>query len=239
MRTRTGNEIRELRIRAGWSQKELAERVNVSQVTVSCWETGKSTPRPQQRESLEAVLGTVETVESSIGSSSITTWVKQRRVSLGYSVPELATRAGLTPPAIYRIESGLTSNLRVKTRRKLEKVLGPVPAETAQEAATEAEVVGLGAFEDFDPYENDDRPTGAGIYVLYDISERPVYVGQGGNVRQRIRAHEDKFWFKRPIVESASWIAVAETSQREQIERILIKFLKSNAVLNKQNVNRR
>ena len=75
--------------------------------------------------------------------------------------------------------------------------------------------------------------------MLYDISERPVYVGEGGNVRRRIRDHEEKFWFKRPIVESASWIAVEDSDLRLKIEKTLIKFLKSNAVINKQNVDRK
>lgn len=231
--------LRELRVRAGWSQAELAEKLDVSQGTISNWETGRSEPRPDQRKALVAVLGTSESVDYTAGSSPLAAWLKQARVSRGYSVPELATRAGITPPAIYRIEAGLTANLREKTRRKLEQVLGAVPVDTAQETASDATIAGLGAFEDFDPHEDEDRPTGPGIYVLYDISERPVYVGEGSNVRRRIRDHEEKFWFKRPIVESASWISVDDGNLRVQIEKTLIKFLKSNAVINKQNVDRR
>ena len=74
--------------------------------------------------------------------------------------------------------------------------------------------------------------------MLYDISERPVYVGEGRDVRSRIKEHEEKFWFKQPIVESASWIKIKDSKLRSQIEKLLIKFLKSNAVLNKQNVDR-
>ncbi len=239
MKTREAQDLRELRARAGWSQAELAAKLNVSQVTISTWETGRAKPRAEQRRELDKVLGTTEAIESSAGSAPLAAWVKQRRVSLGYSVPELAALAEVTPPALYRLESGLTRNLRESTRRKLERVLGEVPAETAQEAAEEAKVVGLGALEDFDPHRDDDRPTGAGIYVLYDVSERPVYVGEGSNVRKRIRDHEEKFWFKRPIVESASWIPVDDAELRAKIEKTLIKFLKSNAVINKQNVDRR
>ncbi len=97
---------------------------------------------------------------------------------------------------------------------------------------------GLGSLEDFDPHVDSERPAEPGIYVLYDISERPIYVGQGTNVRARIRNHEEKFWFKRPIVESASWIRIEDERLRVQIETLLIKFLKSNAVINKQNVDR-
>lgn len=138
MAKRRNNKYRTLRVRAGWSQADLAEKLQVSQVTISNWETGKTKPRPAQREDLDAVLGTKESVESSAASSPMATWVNQGRVKLGYSVPELATRAKLTPPAIYRIEAGLTANVRVKTREKLEKVLGPVPAEISIEGTLQA-----------------------------------------------------------------------------------------------------
>ena len=104
------------------------------------------------------------------------------------------------------------------TRKKLEQALTTqIPEDTAQEVAAEAEVLGLGALEDFDPHSDSERPTQPGIYVLYDISERPIYVGEGGNVRKRIRNHEDKFWFKRPIVEAASWIRIDDPNLRTQI----------------------
>lgn len=140
---------------------------------------------------------------------------------------------------MYRIEAGITRNLREATRKKLEAAFGGViPEETVSELAEEAEVAGIGRLEDFDPHDDSDRPTGSGIYVLYDISERPIYVGEGSNVRKRIKDHEEKFWFKRPIVETASWIQIADGTLRQQIETLLIKFLKSNAVINKQNVER-
>ena len=113
-----------------------------------------------------------------------------------------------------------------------------LPADAAQEVAQESEIAGLGTFEDFDPHLDSDRPTGPGIYVFYDISDRPIYVGEGSNVRRRITDHEEKFWFKRPIIESASWIRVDDGTLRKQIETLLIKFLKSNAVINKQHVER-
>lgn len=74
--------------------------------------------------------------------------------------------------------------------------------------------------------------------MLYDISERPIYVGQGSDIRNRIRAHQEKFWFKRPIVETAAYVKIEEKNLREKVEKLLIRFLKSNAVINKQNVER-
>jgi transcriptional regulator with XRE-family HTH domain len=234
-------QIREKRIAAALSQTELAEKLGVSQVLISNWEKAKRSPSPEHQAKLARILGAAD--GNNVGgdfldASPVAAWVKKERISRGFSIPELADKSGLTPPAIYRIESGQTRNLREATRKKLEQVLSKMPAETISEAAQETEIIGLGSMEDFDPHSDDERPTKAGIYVLYDISERPIYVGEGKDVRKRIRDHEEKFWFKRPIVQSASWIAIGDEDLRRKVETILIKFLKSNAVINKQNVDR-
>lgn len=229
--------IKELRIRAGWSQTELGKKIDVSAMTVSNWENRKSTPSTEQLEELARILGSGDPGAENANASPIAAWVSKARISKGMSIPELANRADITPPALYRIESGGTRNLRSSTRKKLEKILGAMPDDAAAEAADEAAISGLGSLEDFDPHSDDERPSGPGIYVFYDISDRPIYVGQSGNVRKRIREHFDAFWFKRPIVENASWIKVEDQNLRRQIEEILIKFLKSNAVINKQHVD--
>ena len=233
------NKIRESRIRVGLSQTELADKLDVSQALVSMWEVGKKAPNPTQSEMLAEVLGTGDSSEST-DASPLAAWLTKARIAKGYSVPELAHHSGLTPAAIYRVESGVTRNLREATRKKIEVALNSVlPSDAAKEVAQESAVEGLGKFEDFDPHNDADRPVGPGIYVLYDISERPIYVGQGSNVRSRIVDHDEKFWFKRPIVESASWIHVSDATLRRQVETLLIKFLKSNAIINKQNVDRK
>lgn len=228
--------IRRLRVGAGLSQAELAHKIGVSQVLVSNWEKEKSEQNTEQDEKLKQILGLG--VNNEQEASPIAAWVNRSRISKDISVPELAEKSGLTPPAIYRIEAGITRNLRANTRQKLEKVLGKMPEGAAEEAAEDAAISGLGSLEDFDPHSEGERPSAPGIYVLYDISERPIYVGEGGNVKKRIQDHEEKFWFKRPIVETASWIKVDDNILRKQIEAILIKFLKSNAVINKQLVDR-
>ena len=231
-----GDLIREQRVAAGLSQQDLGEKIGVTQTTISLWERGCSHPNAAQRKELQRVLGLG--AESGEGSP-LATWVSEGRYRLKLSVPELAYKAGLTPVSIYRIEDGTTQNLREKTRKKLERALGASLSEdAAKEVAQEATIAGIGTLEDFDPHEAADRPSEPGIYVFYDISKRPIYVGQGGNVGRRIRDHEEKFWFKRPIVESASWIRVGSEELRTQFEKVLIKFLKSNAVINKDHVER-
>ena len=91
---------------------------------------------------------------------------------------------------------------------------------------------------DFDPHNDEDLPAEPGIYVFYDISERPVYVGQSDDIRRRIAGHSDKFWYKRPIVETAAYVKIADKKLRSQVETTMIRFLKSNAVINRQNVRR-
>lgn len=53
----TGNTIRELRERKGYTQKQLAELVCVSDKTVSKWETGKGLPDAGIITELAASLG--------------------------------------------------------------------------------------------------------------------------------------------------------------------------------------
>lgn len=231
--------LREARIRSGLSQGELAEKLGVAQPTISNWERGRGEPSDEQKKILRTILDLGEGKNGVANASPLAAWLVKARSAKGWSAPELAHTAGLTPAAVYRIESGETPNPREATRKKLENALGvSVPEDTAMELAKEAEVQGLGALEDFDPHLDSDRPSEPGIYVLYDISERPIYVGEGGNIRKRIKDHDEKFWFKSPIVESASWIKVEEATLRKQIETLLIKFLKSNAVINKKNVER-
>lgn len=234
------NNLRQARIRAGLSQGELAGKVNVAQPTISNWERGKGQPSEAQKKLLETILG--PTGSGAISDASpLAAWLAKARLQKNWSVPELADHAGLTPAAIYRIESGVTRNLRDATRKKLEDALGSqISSDAVEELAAEANVQGLGSLEDFDPHSKDDHdlPGGPGIYVLYDISERPIYIGEGGNVGKRIKDHREKFWFKQPIVETAKWIKVDDAVLRKQIETLLIKFLKSNAVINRHNVDR-
>lgn len=163
-------QIKETRIKSGLSQAELAEKIAVSQPLVSIWERGKGKPSGDQLKKLSEVLGDT-TAEGTTDASPLAAWLTKARIAKRFSVPELAHHSGLTPPAIYRIEAGITRNLREATRKKLEAALtSALPEDAAKEVAQESEVVGLGILEDFDPHLDSDRPTGPGIYMLYDTS---------------------------------------------------------------------
>ncbi len=249
-RITNGERIRRKRIQIGWTQADLAKKVNVSQVQISNFETGKITLHVEERDRIFALLGIGERVadaddaDSSAdpaeeGPSPFGVWLNKTRLERRLSVPELAARAGISAQAIYNVESGRISNPRLETVKRLEKALGvEVPAETSTESRAEATVKGVGEFFEFDPHNKTDWPDGAGIYVLYDISERPIYVGQGSSIKRRIGEHEEKFWFKAPIVTTAAYILIEDVDIRRKVETILIRFLKKNAVINKQNVDR-
>jgi len=237
-----GERLKRARIRSAMTQTELAEKMDVSQAQISIWESGRTVPSKQQKESLKRILGgwaSEKTEETEISPGALSAWLTRTRLAKNLSVPELAEAAGLSAPAVYNIESGKISNPRDETIRKLESALkSTLSDETKEEIREAATIEGFGEFVELDPHNDADLPSTAGIYVLYDISQRPIYVGQASDIKNRIRSHQEKFWFKRPIVETAAYVEIGDKGLREKIEKLLIRFLKSNAVLNKQNVER-
>jgi transcriptional regulator with XRE-family HTH domain len=242
-----GERMRRLRIRNAMSQSDLAEKLDVTQGTISNWETGRSSPRVEQKTEIKRVLGEVAPERNDIqgettvgtGPSAFGTWLNRARNETQMSVAELAEKSGLSAPAIYNIESGRIANPRAGTVRRLEDALGKeLPAEAKSEIKDEATIEGVGELIDFDPHDDDDLPSVAGIYVLYDVSERPIYVGQGGNIKGRIRDHREKFWFRSPVTHTGAFVQIEDKDLREKVETLLIRFLKSNAVINTKNVDR-
>lgn len=242
-----GKKLRHARIRNAMTMAELGEKVGVAAAMIGTWERGKALPGPRRRQSLRQVLGLGSTTKAPAeeisgdggGSSSVGVWLNRLRNEARVSVSELATRSGVSYQLICGIESGSIANPRQETLEKLQRALGiPIPDEVREEAKQDATVEGVGEFVDFEPQDDATLPKVAGVYVLYDVSDRPIYVGQAANVRSRIRQHRDKFWFREPIVQSGAYVEIHDGKLRNQIETILIRFLKSNAVLNKYKVDR-
>lgn len=238
--------IRKARLGAGLSQQEVADRLSVSQVTVSNWERGRVEPRAANLTALEALLGELTPDEDDTtaavtvdGPSPFGVWLARTRQQSGLTRAQLSASSGISDVQIYNLETGRTENPQQRTRDRLTRALGAAPPDDAVAATQEAaEIEGVGQLTDFDPHDPDDLPEGPGVYVFYDISQRPIYVGESGDMAQRIRDHHDKFWFKSPIVASGSYIFVPVQRLRKQVEQVLIRFLKSNAVINKQHVER-
>jgi transcriptional regulator with XRE-family HTH domain len=111
-----GQRIRRTRQREGLTQAGLAEKIGVTQGAIAAWEGGKSAPTEENKKKLKAILGWSRVRASSRPSedvgeevSSFGAWLREQRVQSGLSVPELAKRANVSPPAIYNIESGKDS----------------------------------------------------------------------------------------------------------------------------------
>lgn len=175
-----------------------------------------------------------------VGPSQFGRWLNKVRQKKDLSVEALAEESGVSFVQIYNIEAGRSQNPRDRTRKKLTDALEEKPG-TKILSATEsaANIEGVGEYIDFDPHDESDMPEEAGLYVFYDVSERPIYVGQSKNIRARIKSdHATRFWFKEPIVQSAAYVGIKELALRKKIEKVMIKFMKSNAVINKHHVDR-
>lgn len=242
----TGSEIKNARVRVGLTQTELAERLGVAQTAVSAWELGKSQPRADKLGGLARVLG-LRTIEPSpdeefdapSGSSAFGEWLSRTRNEKKLTRHNLAALSEVSHAQIWNIENGQTLNPRAATRERLERALqAHAPQEAVEQTERDAEIPNVGHLTDFNPHDANDLPSEPGVYVLYDISERPIYVGESAEISSRIRDHADKFWFKPPIVETASYVRIDNKRLRGQVEQTMIKFLKSNAVVNQKHVRR-
>jgi transcriptional regulator with XRE-family HTH domain len=221
------------------TQTELAERLHVSQATISLWEQGKAAPRKDQMLKLNEILrGLTPTSESEAvteaeSQTPVAAWLSRALARKDLTVGELATKADVSVPTVYNILSGRAQNPHPRTIAALEKALGD-NFESKDDAREASAIAGIGELIDFNPYEQKEIPTKAGVYVLYDISQRPIYVGKASKIAVRLSDHSSRFWFKRPLVETGAYIEIQDPVLRDQIETVLIQFLKNNAVINKQ-----
>ena len=62
--------IKELRLKAGFTQAQLAKKMNVDQSCVSLWESGKTAPAKKLRKKLAKVLScTVDDLSKETGNA--------------------------------------------------------------------------------------------------------------------------------------------------------------------------
>ncbi len=106
-----GREIRLIRTQHALTQSGLAGRLGVSQPTVSLWERGRSIPSASQMRELEHLRSMTVSGDEvvSVGEeTSFGQWVRQQRLNLGFTVEQLAQKAGVSVPQVYNIETGRT-----------------------------------------------------------------------------------------------------------------------------------
>lgn len=239
----------------GWSQGALARKAAVSRSAVSHWETGRAAPDEAQSKRLAALFAQAApggksaevgpnakaVARSGKGGAkpagkpgrhtpkapvTVAAWLSAQRAGAKLALEALAQKAGLRPATVGSIEQGKAPWPRKRTRRKLEKVLGELPARTAARAKDRARVDGFGVLTDFNPHDPEDRPKAAGVFVLYDSASRPVHVGQSKHARKRLKALSNEAWFKAPTVEQAAFLEVDEGGLREAVESLLVRTLR-------------
>jgi transcriptional regulator with XRE-family HTH domain len=199
-------------------------------------------------------------------SPEIGQWLIETRVKLGLSQEALAAAANVTQPTVSNIETGksrnphrsswekiitaLTSAAQESSGSSEEDQIGEGASSRAEEIKKEAEEVvdhasldnsidEIGSLVDFEPHDDDNLPSEPGIYIFYDVTDRPTYIGQSKDIRRRIRGnHDEKFWYREPIVNTAAYIRIENEAQRKQIEKLLITVLRSHALINKAHVQR-
>lgn len=156
-----------------------------------------------------------------------------------WSQAELADRAGLSGQQISNIETGRTRNPQPRTRQKITNALGEEPSQAIVDAEEkQVSIANLGALVGFEPYDEDNLPEANGVYVFYDRTKRPFYMGRASKrpISARVREHSEKFWFKSPVVHSASFLLIEDEALCKQTEQILIKFMRTHLLLNRQGV---
>lgn len=234
-----GEKIKMGRRNSGLSQQELAVKLDISQPMVSMWELGKATPDQAQLEAIESVLGGITKEEDESSDQhlpAIATWLARALTKRNMTAHELSKTSGISAPTIYNLLNGGAQNPQQRTLKRLEKALHD-KFEREDEAGAK-EVPGIGELVDFNPHDPADHPNKPGVYVFYDISGRPIYVGKANDIADRVDDHKEKFWFKQPIVETAAYIEIGDKKLRDQVETVLIQFLKKNAVINKNKTAR-
>jgi transcriptional regulator with XRE-family HTH domain len=171
--------------------------------------------------------------------SPFAAWVRSEREKKGWTQVQLADKAGLSGLQVSNIETGRTRNPQARTRERLVIALGTAPPEAVLTAEIQqVSIAGLGALVGFEPYDDDALPRVKGVYVFYDRTKRPVYVGRATKrtIDFRVREHAEKFWFKSPVIHSASYLEIADEALCKQTEQVLIKFMRTHLLLNKQGV---
>jgi transcriptional regulator with XRE-family HTH domain len=166
-------------------------------------------------------------------------WLNKEMIKQNVTIQELANKTGITYTGIWNIVKGNTLYPRSETRKKLSTALNQiVPNEVEKEIEQESAILGY-TWTDFTPSDLQTVPALGGVYVFYDITDRPVYVGKSrSSVRGRVRDHQTRFWFKPPLVVRGSFLAIDDPAMCDKIEAILIKFLGNHALLNARGVDR-
>src|SRR5262249_508361 len=147
-------------------------------------ETGKRpNPSPVTRDKLKRALQGVQgsaTAEADdvdtvpTASEAYGEWLLSERSKGNLTRQELANKAGMNQRTLGEMGGGKRHGSPV-TRKKLEAAVGSSPPASVKKIVDEETTIeGVGQFADFDPHNLDEIPNVPGVYVFYDISDRPI-----------------------------------------------------------------
>ena len=244
-----GDWIRKCRLERDWSQVELADELGVAPISIVNWENDKHLPQEANVRRLENAFAQPcpndggDDIDDLEESDSIVNWLRGARLKRSMKLQELSEVSGVSVSTIVNIEQGRNLNPMPSTIRKLGRALDEsLPKQSILKLEAEAQIEGLGGTGEFNPMAAGQKewPTCAGVYVLYDEGERPVYVGETNNIAIRMEQHSrDKWWYNEPIVYSAMYVEIEDKYLRRKVEDVVIRVLKWDAVFNVQNRSRR
>ncbi len=173
-------------------------------------------------------------------SAAFGEWLQSEMDKKGLKIQDLAERTGVTYTGIWNIVKGYTASPRQETREKLAAALNEaIPASVQTEITEQSTPLPGYEWVDFTPTDLETVPQQSGVYVFYDVTDRPVYVGKSSkNVRVRVKDHMTRFWFQSPLVVRGAFLSIPDPDMCLKIETVLIKFLGKHALLNSKGVIR-
>jgi len=130
-------DLKSMRERFDLTQQELAKLLDVSPVTITAWETGKSRPRQHNLRRIAALCQKEQSeVDAALGRARVPDLcgddVKRLRTALGLSQMVLAELIGVSAAAVTAWETGKTSPSR-ENRRALAELAQKPRAEVERE----------------------------------------------------------------------------------------------------------
>jgi transcriptional regulator with XRE-family HTH domain len=175
----------------------------------------------------------IETV--STNADDFSDWLNQEIIRKGISKNQLAKNAGCHPTTITNIISGRIQTPSKDMISKISNALNiQVPENVTDKVNQSSTFDGkTNIWTDFNPFDIESVPKQPGVYALFGPTDVVLYVGQSKNVNGRIKQHSEKKWFIPEVIDTGLCFFEEDKILRNNLEKILITFLKSNAWLNK------
>lgn len=226
------------------TQVALAKKLGVSAPTIGNWERAIKPPKNfiQAIDKIEKIIRPIRLALPLVDEaenneiSELGIWMQVERSKRGWTVHELAKKADVTVQTIKNIESGVSLNPQSSTRTRITDSLeAQVPTSVVSQLRKD-QYAGMFKLSEFDPHSKREvLPKEAGVYVLYDRTGRPAYIGKAKSVRDRIRDHSQKFWFNKSLISShANCVKISDKVLRHGVEQVLIRLMKSHISINNQ-----